>query len=258
MKKETMIKPKVGVIYECYMSFTDRDGDRCRKGQKFVLYINYIDTTHYCMDKASGRGTCIVIEKDKFTSHFVPVETKVVDKVEYKIGDVVRVIEIECGHGFKIGQEVTVIYCNPKDHEYKCSDGNDYWFLHESEIELAEQAKPESYIDTDKKLNQIYMIEIIKSIATPEQIQAVAEIIPGLKEQLVAQYPELFITHKAGNHYFNENDVEFVMATQLGHYVALVNLETGTLGKTVHVADINNLTDTEFKEVCGGNEYSLV
>jgi hypothetical protein len=30
------IRPKQGVVYECYKGFTDVGGDRCRTGQKFV------------------------------------------------------------------------------------------------------------------------------------------------------------------------------------------------------------------------------
>jgi hypothetical protein len=193
--------------------------------------------------------------KDKFASHFIP---SVVEepKPKVKVGDVVKIIKNECLHDFEIGEEVTITEVNENDYRAKSSDG-EQWYLSNEEFELVTKAEPKSYIDTDKKLNQIDMINMIRSMATPEQIKAVAEIIPGLKEQLMAQYPELFITHKAGNHYFNENDVEFVMATQAGH-VALVNLETGTIVKTVYVKDINNITDAEFNDVCAGGEYSLV
>jgi hypothetical protein len=70
---KTNYLPKKGVVYECYMGFTDDYGDRARKGQKFVF--EYFDDDEICMSKASGRGMSMMIAKDKFAAHFCPAAT---------------------------------------------------------------------------------------------------------------------------------------------------------------------------------------
>ena len=66
------IKPQRGVRYECYMGYTDNMGTRVRRGR---LYIFEKDNFHgfYLMYTASGKGYSIAVDKDKFTSHFIPV-----------------------------------------------------------------------------------------------------------------------------------------------------------------------------------------
>lgn len=66
--------PKEGVVYECYKSFTDEDGDRARRGQKFVLG-NDFGNGEVFMEKASGRGHDILIKKDDFAKYFCPADT---------------------------------------------------------------------------------------------------------------------------------------------------------------------------------------
>jgi hypothetical protein len=69
------IKPKHGVIYECYKSYTDLGGDRVRVGQKFV-WDGGKDISHIVLDKASGRGWSIVVPEGKFASYFIVVKIK--------------------------------------------------------------------------------------------------------------------------------------------------------------------------------------
>lgn len=74
--------PKEGVVYECYRGFTDRYGDRARKGQLFVLYESWEDyegdgIIYHSMAKKSGKGINILISIDDFMKHFCPAdETK--------------------------------------------------------------------------------------------------------------------------------------------------------------------------------------
>lgn len=66
--------PKKGVVYECYRSFTDVDGDRARRGQKFVLGTDFGDGEVF-MEKASGRGRDILVKKEDFAKYFCPAAT---------------------------------------------------------------------------------------------------------------------------------------------------------------------------------------
>jgi hypothetical protein len=70
-------------------------------------------------------------------------------------------------------------------------------------------------------------------------------------------YPELFEVHKAGNRYVNEYGTEFILATEQGA-VALVNLGTGKILRTVYVDDIDNVTTDEMESVFDGVKYDLV
>jgi hypothetical protein len=69
-------------------------------------------------------------------------------------------------------------------------------------------------------------------------------------------YPDLFETHKAGNTYLDELGEAYILATE-SNAVALVDLGTGKIGKTVHVNDVNNITSDEMKRVYDGKEYEL-
>ena len=62
-------KTKEPTIFVCHKSFTDRTGDRCRKGQRFEVYDQ--DNLECIMAKKSGKGMDIIIDKDKFSEHFV-------------------------------------------------------------------------------------------------------------------------------------------------------------------------------------------
>ena len=120
-----------------------------------------------------------------------------------------------------------------------------------------EQAKQESYIDSKPK--QQVMINAI-AITEPEQIKALAIAIPSIKPQLQAQFPNLFITHKAGNRYENVDSGEFYILAHESNAVALVNLNTGTItSNTIHVDDIDNITTDEFARMVNNpSDYELV
>jgi hypothetical protein len=65
--------PREGVVYECYRGFVDRGRDRARKGQLFVVNNKKISfKDEVVMEKASGRGVCIIINKDEFQDYFCP------------------------------------------------------------------------------------------------------------------------------------------------------------------------------------------
>ena len=73
-KLVSMIKPKRGVVYECYRGYIDQYGDRARRGQKFVLKHSDGYGT-FVLAKASGRGVNIVVRDNKFAAHFCPAAT---------------------------------------------------------------------------------------------------------------------------------------------------------------------------------------
>jgi hypothetical protein len=84
------IKPKQGVVYECYKGFVDHYGDRCRTGQKFTYDGDNEmaeENEYYTLDKASGRGIQIAIPLDKFASHFIPASEQTETKPKFKVGD---------------------------------------------------------------------------------------------------------------------------------------------------------------------------
>ena len=265
----TKIKPQVGVVYECYKGFTDSHGDRCRVGQKFIFkggeaYENY---AYYYMDKASGRGAQIEIAKDKFASHFCPAnceQAKQESNIEFKVGDKVMIDESSEYYGDDCD-------ANPKDTigvisdilfdqvdsglgiivDWSTGQENSY---NKHDLKLAKQ---KSYIDSKPK--QQVMINAI-AITEPEQIKALAIAIPSIKPQLQAQFPNLFITHKAGNRYENVDSGEFYILAHESNAVALVNLNTGTItSNTIHVDDIDNITTDEFARMVNNpSDYELV
>jgi hypothetical protein len=263
----TKIKPQVGVVYECYKGFTDSHGDRCRVGQKFIFKGGdaYENDDYYYMDKASGRGAQIEIRKDKFASHFCPTNAnewiKQEEYITFKVGDEVMIDESSEYYGDDCS-------ANPKDTIGVISDINDNDFLNiivdwptgqensynECDLKLAKQ---KSYIDNKPK--QQVMINAI-AITEPEQIKALAIAIPSIKPQLQAQFPDLFITHKAGNRYENVDSGEEYILAHESNAVALVNLNTGTItSNTIRVDDIDNITTDEFARMVNNpSDYELL
>lgn len=65
------IKPQRGVTYECYRGFSDWSGARARRGQRYALLSNFSE--YYSFIPVSGKGYSKMIRKDKFASHFIPV-----------------------------------------------------------------------------------------------------------------------------------------------------------------------------------------
>ena len=71
MSKSFVIKAQYGVTYECYMGFSDGSGARVRRGQRYALSCDYRD--FYSVIPASGKGYSKMIRKEKFMSHFIPL-----------------------------------------------------------------------------------------------------------------------------------------------------------------------------------------
>jgi hypothetical protein len=120
-------------------------------------------------------------------------------------------------------------------------------------------AKKESYIHDEEKINQPLKPKVmIKAITITdlEQIKALCEAIPGIKSQVQDMYPELFEVHRAGNRYIDELGEVYILATEQSA-VALVDLLTGKIDKTVYVDDINNITADEMEIVYNGKKYEL-
>ena len=61
--------------------------------------------------------------------------------MKFKIGDKVRIVGNECGHQFKIGEIVTIQDVQRSD--YKATNGHDFWFVIDDELEPAETRKLE-------------------------------------------------------------------------------------------------------------------
>jgi hypothetical protein len=66
------IKPQRGVTYECYMGYTDRMGTRVRRGRRYAVLSEGLRDDYY-MISISGKGFGIAVPKEKFVSHFIPV-----------------------------------------------------------------------------------------------------------------------------------------------------------------------------------------
>jgi hypothetical protein len=69
MKK---IRPQRGVTYECYIGFTDHTGVRARRGRRYV-FVSDSFSDFWFMFPASNKGYAAAVPKDKFASHFIPL-----------------------------------------------------------------------------------------------------------------------------------------------------------------------------------------
>ena len=67
------IKPQPGVTYECYIGFTDFMGSRARRGQRVFLLGEFRE--YYYMMSTSMKGHGKAVSKEKFASHFVPLNS---------------------------------------------------------------------------------------------------------------------------------------------------------------------------------------
>jgi len=261
-------KFKHDVVYRCYKGFTDRDGDRARKGQRFKLR-DYYDDGDIIFAKASGRGIDIIFNEETAHQYLCPQYDYPADTPEFKVGDRVKIATTSEFYKYNSPG-------NPRDTEgviseikegylsiylgiYVKWDNGRYNSYNSEDLELAKQP---SYIHTEEKIinhlkpkNPKVMINAI-AITDVEQIKALCEAVPSIKEQVQAMYPDLFETHKAGNTYLDELGEAYILATEQGA-VALVDLGTGKIGKTVHVNDVNNITSDEMKRVYDGKEYEL-
>ena len=66
------IKPQRGITYECYMGFTDKTGTRARRGTRY-WFLDDSFSDYFNMMKISNKGYAVMIPKDKFVSHFIPL-----------------------------------------------------------------------------------------------------------------------------------------------------------------------------------------
>jgi hypothetical protein len=71
MSKKFFIKAQRGITYECYIGFSDNSRARARRGQRYALQGDFRD--FYSVIPVSGQGYSKMIRKEKFASHFVPV-----------------------------------------------------------------------------------------------------------------------------------------------------------------------------------------
>lgn len=268
----TAIKPKQGIVYECYKGFTDFNGDRCRVGQKFI-YDSDFGPHSYLMEKASGRGIGVFISKDKFAAHFIPAAEQTESK--FKVGD--KVIMSDDSMWYDQGDfnpanvegEVIEIQNNDLGIVVKWSNNTSNSYNDHDLLLITGKAKSKSYIDgvevkDSKKLKVTDMNINLSAIAITDldQIKAIAELIPSIKEQLMKVHPELFepeVTHKVGNRYEHSDGQTYLLVGENG-YAALANLNTGMIESyTVRVSDYNKITADEFESLCkDSDELELI
>ena len=72
MSKSFVIKAQPGVTYECYMGYTDRLGNRVRRNRRYYMLRDGFSDDYYFYP-ISNKGYAVMISKEKFASHFVPV-----------------------------------------------------------------------------------------------------------------------------------------------------------------------------------------
>ena len=259
------IRPKQGVVYECYKGFTDVGGDRCRTGQKFVWNGETKASDIYVLSKASGRGMEMYVRGEQFASYFIPSAEQTESK--FKVGDKVMISDDSQWHSwteFSNPANTEGIITEIKDEdlgiivEWSNNERNSY---NERDLLLVTgKAKSKSYIDgvevkDSKKLKVTDMNINLSAIAITDldQIKQIAELIPSIKEQIMAQYPQLFepeVTHKVGNRYEHSDGNTYLLTGEHGH-VALTNLNTGMVeSRTVKVDDYQNITANEFEGLC--------
>jgi hypothetical protein len=224
------------------------------------------------MDKASGRGIDIVIPKDKFAAHFCPAEqTETKAKSKFKVGDKVRIVKSSDWYGVEGDWnpiDTDGIIKEIKDEDLgiivKWSNDEINSYNERDLLLVTGKAKSKSYIDgvenkDSKKLKENNMNINLSAIAITdlEQIKQIAELIPSIKEQIMAQYPELFepeVTHKVGNRYEHSDGNTYILTGEHDH-VALTNLNTGMVeSRTVPVDDYQNITADEFEGLCDDTE----
>jgi hypothetical protein len=262
------IRPKQGVVYECYKGFTDVGGDRCRTGQKFVWKGETKASDIYVLAKASGRGMEMYVRGEQFASYFIPAAGQDEQtELKFKVGDKVMISDDSQWHSWTefsnpANTEGTVTEIKDEDLgiivEWSNGERNSY---NDRDLLLVTgKAKSKSYIDgvedkDSKKLKENNMNINLSAIAITDlnQIKQIAELIPSVKEQIMAQYPELFepeVTHKVGNRYEHSDGQTYMLTGENGH-VALVNLSTGMVeSRTIAVDDYQNITADEFEGLC--------
>jgi hypothetical protein len=246
------IRPKQGVVYECYKGFTDIGGDRCRTGQKFIWDGETKASDIYVLEKASGRGMEMYVRGEQFASYFIPSaeqDKQTETESKFKIGDKVMISDDSSWlswSDFSNPANTVGIVTEIKDEDlgiivkWSNDEKNSY---NDRDLVLAEQ---ESYID-DNQLKQYSMKAIV--VSNIEQIKELAKV-SFLKDQIESQFPELFITHKVGNRYKHSDGNRYILTGE-NSSVALTNLKTGRVeSSTVRVNNFDKITVDEFSELC--------
>jgi hypothetical protein len=72
MSKSKKIKPQRGITYECYAGFTDITDTRARRGRRYVFLADSFRDDWF-MFPASNKGIAVMVPKEKFASHFIPL-----------------------------------------------------------------------------------------------------------------------------------------------------------------------------------------
>ena len=264
------IKPKQGVVYECYKGFTDIGGDRCRTGQKFIWDGETKVSDIYVLQKASGRGMEMYVRGEEFASYFIPSVEAEQTKPKFKVGDTVLISDdsIWYDQGNNNPANVEGIITEIKDEDLgiivKWPNDETNSYNGRDLLLITGKAESKSYIDgvenkDSKKLKENNMNINLSAIAITdlEQIKQIAELIPSIKEQIMAQYPQLFepeVKHKVGNRYEHSDGNTYILTGEKGH-VALTNLNTGMVeSRTISVDDYNNITADEFEGLCDDTE----
>ena len=264
------IKPKQGVVYECYKGFTDIGGDRCRTGQKFIWDGETKVSDIYVLQKASGRGMEMYVRGEEFASYFIPSVEQTETKPKFKVGDTVLISDdsmwYDQGNNNPANVEGVITEIKDEDLGIIVKWPNDETNSYNGRdlLLITGKAESKSYIDgvenkDSKKLKENNMNINLSAIAITdlEQIKQIAELIPSIKEQIMAQYPQLFepeVKHKVGNRYEHSDGNTYILTGEKGH-VALTNLNTGMVeSRTISVDDYNNITADEFEGLCDDTE----
>jgi hypothetical protein len=212
----------------------------------------------------------IYVNADKFASYFIPVAEQTETKPKFKIGDKVIMSDDSMwyGQGYNnpANVEGVIIEINDEDLGIVVKWPNELSNSYNERdlLLITGKAESKSYIDgvenkDSKKLKENNMNINLNAIAITdlEQIKAIAELIPSIKEQVMAQYPQLFepeVKHKVGNRYEHSDGSTYILTGEKGH-VALTNLNTGMVeSRTVSVEDYNNITADEFEGLCEDTE----
>jgi hypothetical protein len=254
------IKPKQGIVYECYKGFTDTAGDRCRVGQKFTWNGELKPSGIYTFEKVSGRGIEIYVREENFTSHFIPASEQTETETEFKIGDVVRIDKnsdwYDQGSANPINIDGVITNFMDEDLGILVKWANDETNSYNKRDLVLAKTKQKSYSDMAEAAVEAINTMGLKAfdlntivVTSMEQIKELAKV-PFLKDQIEAQFPELFITHKVGNRYRHEDENYYILASK-NNRVSLVNLITGQVeSHTITVEDTDSITVSEFKGLC--------
>ena len=146
------IKPKQGVVYECYKGFVDSGLDRVRVGQKFV-WDGDDNRSQYVLDKASGRGISVLVPKDKFASYFIPLAEAEQTESKFKVGDKVMISDdsIWYDQGNNNPANTEGIITEIKDEDLgiivEWSNGETNSYNDRDLLLVTGKAKPKSYLD---------------------------------------------------------------------------------------------------------------